>query len=135
MKAGLRKFWRTSGAICSLPFLYVLIYAILSLFGHYGPIADVSLHHLEVGSYWLPYGTFDPHTPTDNWTGVAGLVVKYETPRMAVLLNANDIPFVEAVNPELLEVYHAALVGRLVLLRLPSAQVSSSITFAKLGGA
>jgi hypothetical protein len=47
MKSGLRKLWWFGGAICSLAFLYVLAYIILSLTGRYGPIADASLIYAQ----------------------------------------------------------------------------------------
>ncbi len=67
MKTGLRKLWWIGGAICSLPFLYVLIYVILSLLGRYGPMNDSSLTHVYIFSFWMPYGTFDPRVLADNW--------------------------------------------------------------------
>jgi hypothetical protein len=68
MKTGLRNLWRIGAAICSLPLLYVLVYVILSFTGRYGPVSDASLAHLNVSSYWMPYGTYDPHVPVDDWT-------------------------------------------------------------------
>jgi hypothetical protein len=59
MKSRLRKLLWVGGTICSLPFLYVLIYMVLSLFGRYGPMVDSSTTHLYVFPYW----TFDPHVP------------------------------------------------------------------------
>jgi len=61
------------------------------------------------------------------------LVVKYETTRMALLPSVRVMDPVVAVSAEPLEAYHAAFVGKLVLLRFPSAHVSSRITTAWLG--
>jgi hypothetical protein len=67
MKTGLRRLWWIGGAICSLPFLYVLIYVILSLFGRYGPMLEGSTTHMFVYPYWMPYGTIDsPMTCVGN---------------------------------------------------------------------
>ena len=52
---------------------------------------------------------------------------------MALLPSVRVMEPVVAVSDEPLEAYHAALVGRLVLVRFPSAQVSSRMTTAWLG--
>src|SRR5580698_3490551 len=65
--------------------------------------------------------------------GLAVLVVKYETARIALLPSVMVMEPVEAVSAEPFDAYHAAFVGKLVLLRFPSAHVSSSMTTARLG--
>ena len=69
-------------------------------------------------------------SPTFNCTGLLELAPKYVMPITAVLPMARDIEPGVVVHELALETNQAESVGRLWLLRVPSAKVSSRITVA-----
>ena len=70
-------------------------------------------------------------SPTFNCTGVLELAPKYVMPNTAVLPMAKDMEPGVVVQELALETNHAESVGRLWLLRVPSAKVSSRIEVAR----
>ncbi len=57
----LRKLRRLALIAGALPGLYVLVYLLLSAFGHYRPISVGGLGHWETYLAWAPAGFYDPY--------------------------------------------------------------------------
>lgn len=58
-----KKVLKGIAILASLPFLYFLVYVVLSLCGRYRPMSESDLDHFEIYSMWAPLGFYDPHPP------------------------------------------------------------------------
>jgi len=76
MRAVTRKLWWIVMFIGSLTFIYVLVYAAISISGQYQPISVGGLGHWEEYSVWAPIGFYDPnHSPPGSVAAKRGIII------------------------------------------------------------
>jgi hypothetical protein len=71
-----RKLWRFGKYLGVLVVLYILAYALLSLFGHYEVESEGGLGHWNDFSIWAPLGFYDPnHSPPGSAAAERGMII------------------------------------------------------------
>jgi hypothetical protein len=76
MQTVIRKLCRFGKYLGVLVALYVLVYALLSLCGHYEEESEGGIGHWNIYSIWAPLGFWDPnHSPPGSAAAERGIII------------------------------------------------------------